>query len=298
VLKSYAKQWPQLRYYREHVNSGVDADYDKAVGYANGRHVWLMTDDDLLVPGAIARVCELLRSEDPDLMMVDAEVRDLGLEYLLQARRFGFAGMRHYARADADALLVDAGDALSFIGGTILRRSLWEARDRKTYYGSLFIHVGVIFQAPIEKAILLGEPLIQIRFGNAMWSARGFEIWMFKWPDLIWSFDGFSPKAKAKITPAKPWRIPRKMLGYRANGSYSLREYRLFFTDRQVGPWRLGLIAFALLPGQLANVLALTLLLASAGRYRGACFTLGWNSRFAGPLSKKLAALSYRRHPA
>lgn len=296
VVSRYVRDWPQLRYVREEQNSGVDADYDKAVGYANGRHVWLMTDDDLLKPGAVDRVLELLDKEDPDLLVVDAEILDVRCEHLLQGRRFGFSGIRRYGADDGDALLADAGDVLSFIGGTVIRRTLWMQRNRESYYGSLFIHVGVIFQAPIDRVILLGEPLIEIRFGNAMWSARGFEIWMLMWPEMIWSFPGFSDAARARVTAAKPWRIPRKMLGFRANGSYDLGQYRRLFSQRRVGPWRLGMLALALLPGWLANVIALTFLLAMRGRYRPACYALAWNSRFAGSLSRRMAARSMVKH--
>jgi hypothetical protein len=297
VVSRYARDWPQMRYVREETNSGVDADYDKAVGYGNGRYVWLMTDDDLLKPGAVDRVLALL-GEDPDLLVVDAEILDVRCKGMLQTRRFGFSGVRRYGASDGDALLADAGDVLSFIGGTIIRRSLWLARARTPYYGSLFIHVGVIFQAPIERVILLGEPLIQIRFGNAMWSARGFEIWMFMWPEMIWGFQGFSDAAKAAVTPARPWRIPRKILGFRANGSYDLKQYRRFFGGRRIGGWRLGLLALALIPGRLANVIALSILLIMRGRYRPACYALAWNSRFASALSRRMAARSLTKHPA
>jgi glycosyltransferase involved in cell wall biosynthesis len=297
VVEQYARDWPQLRYIRENENSGVDADYDKAVGYARGRHVWLMTDDDLLKPGAVDRVLELL-GEDPDLLVVDAEILDVRCERMLQTRRFAFSGTRRYTAGDGDRLLADAGDPLSFIGGTVIRRSLWMERDRGRFYGSLFIHVGVIFQAPIARVILLGEPLIQIRFGNAMWSARGFEIWMFMWPEMIWSFPGFSDAAKARVIAARPWRIPRKLLGFRANGSYSMNEYRRFFHGRRIGVVRLGLLALAVLPGKLANLVAMSLLLAMNGRYRPACYALAWNSRFANRLSRQLAERSMSKHSA
>lgn len=297
VLSRYTISWPQLRYIREPENSGVDADYDKAVGYANGRYVWLMTDDDLLKPGAVDRVIELL-GENPDLLVVDAEILDVRCEQMLQARRLAFSGVRRYGPDQSDALLTDAGDALSFIGGTVIRRTMWLQRERFPYYGSLFIHVGVIFQAPLDCAIVLGEPLIQIRFGNAMWSARGFEIWMFMWPELIWSFPGFSNEARARVTPARPWQIPRKMLGFRANGSYDLSQYHRFFRDRSVGLWRFGLLALAILPGKLANLIAMTFLLAMRGRYRPACYALAWNSRFAGRFSRWMAGRSLSKHPA
>ena len=91
VVERYARDWPQLRYYREVENSGVDADYDKAVGYATGRHVWLMTDDDLLKPNAVDRVLALILAEDPDLLVVDAEVLDANCDQPLQEPQIGRA---------------------------------------------------------------------------------------------------------------------------------------------------------------------------------------------------------------
>src|SRR5665647_2657471 len=56
VMTQYLLRYPEIRFFREQVNSGVDGDYDKAVGYARGEYCWLMSDDDLLKPGAIQYV--------------------------------------------------------------------------------------------------------------------------------------------------------------------------------------------------------------------------------------------------
>lgn len=270
VVRRHVGDHPRVRYVREQENSGVDADYDKSVGYAAGEHCWLVADDDLIVPDAVARVLDVLAEEDPDLLVVDAEVRDRSLANVLDERRLPLTGLRRYGPADGDALMADAGNGLSFIGCTVVRRSMWMERERRPYFGSLFIHVGVIFQRPLAKAVVLGEPLVHIRLGNAMWSARSFEIWMFKWPDLIWSFDGFSDAAKAAVVPREPWRKPLRLFLYRANGAYDLAAYRRFFAARSAGAWRVLLALAAIVPGRLANLLAAGLLsLRGQGRSSG-----------------------------
>src|SRR5689334_19512095 len=67
VMAQYALRHPGIAYYRESENSGVDRDYDKAVGYARGDYCWLMPDDDLLRPGAIQSLLDHL---DRDLDLV------------------------------------------------------------------------------------------------------------------------------------------------------------------------------------------------------------------------------------
>jgi len=264
VLASYLERSPAIRYFRESENSGVDGDYDRAVSYAVGQHCWLFPDDDLLAPGALDRVLEALEGGAVDLLIVDAEVRDRTLNRTLQSGRLTLRGERRYGADDAEALLEDAGYCLSFIGGVIIRKDLWMSRSREPYFGSLFIHVGVIFQERgIRLAKILSEPLIMIRAGNAMWRARGFEIWAFKWPSLIWSFKGYSDATKAKVTPCEPWRRFWWLLGYRALGAYSRSEYDLYFANRLSGYERLVPRLVAIFPGRLANLIgvaALTLI--------------------------------------
>ncbi len=296
VVGAYAERHPNIRYIREETNSGIDVDFDKAVGHARGRHCWLFSDDDLIVPGGVARVLAELAASDPDLLVVDAEIRDKHLAQVFEKRRMPFSGRRIYGPADADRALAELGDALSFIGCAIFRRSAWLARDRASYFGSLFVHVGVAFQQPaLPRIVGLGEPLIHIRIANAMWTARGFEIWMFLWPDLIWSFAGPSAVAKRKVVPREPWRQPQKLLVWRAHGAYGSEEYRRFLAPRASLPERLWMQAIARLPGHLAHSLVVGLLSATGHRRASSVYQLVEGSRYSNRLSRIIAGSSAHR---
>ena len=289
AVAPFVARYPAFRFIREPINSGVDADYDKAVGYARGDHVWLMTDDDLLLPGAVAAVLAAI-ADAPDLVVVDAVVKDARLERVIEARRLGFSGIRTYGPGDSDALLADVGNAMSFIGGTIFRRAFWMERDRRAFYGSLFIHVGVAFQAPHPAhAVAIGSPLIAIRFGNAMWSARALEIWMLMWPRLIWSLPGYSDAAKAAVCAREPWRDWRLAVIQRASGALSLAEWRRWFAKVPLAP-RLRLLAIALVPGRSLNTLTVRYLARRRGTWTPDLYTLVHASRFSGPRSRAIAA--------
>jgi glycosyltransferase involved in cell wall biosynthesis len=294
VVASYVAENPHIRYFREGENSGVDADYDKAVGYARGRWCWLMPDDDLVVPNAVARVLELL-AQDPDLIVVDAEVRDVTMQRLIAPRRMNFTGVRTYSADDLDALMGDVGEAISFIGAVIIRRDIWLSRERERYHGSLFAHVGVIFQAPLCHVIALGESLIRIRYGNSMWTPRSFEIWALKWPNLIWSMPGFSDATKERLAAHQMWTSLPRLFAFRAKGSYSYDEYRAFLQDRAHG-WRRGLLLImAIFPGRLAHVIG-TVYFALRGQLNGmGGYDLLYRSRFSNPVSRWVASRVIRR---
>lgn len=229
VMAQYCARYPQIVYRREVTNSGVDADYDKAVSYATGEYCWLMTDDDLLKPGAIEQVLAGMTTS-PDLIVVNAEVRSADLSVVMEKQRLGFSRDVCYSSSRKDEFLRDVGSYLSFIGCVVIKRGKWVSRERSAYYGSLFIHVGVIFQKPsIEDVLVISDPLIEIRYGNAMWTPRGFEIWMFKWPQLIWSFPEYSDDAKRAVCREQPWRSVKALFHQRAMGSYSINEFRKFW---------------------------------------------------------------------
>jgi len=256
VMSGYVERNPAIRYYREADNSGVDGDYDKAVSYARGSHCWLMTDDDLLKPGAIQTVLDAIGC-DPDLVVLNSEVRTSDLSVVLTPRFIQLEYDKSYGADDLDVLFAETAGALSFIGCVVIRRSAWMTRARDFYMGSLFIHVGVIFQTPALASVrVVAEPQISIRYGNAMWTSRGFEIWMFKWPDLLWSFSQINDRSKSSVSVREPWRQLRKLLLYRAIGGYDGAEYCRSIQRRASGSGRLFSKLIAMMPAKWANSLA------------------------------------------
>lgn len=256
VMEQYVSRYPNIRYYRETVNSGVDGDYDKAVGYARGEYCWLMTDDDLVQPGAIDRILAEL-SGKRDLVIVNAEVRNADLSVVLATRQFDSATDKSYGDGDAENFFAECMNYLSFIGGVVIRRNTWLERERKSYYGSLFIHVGVICQhPPIENIFVISEPYIIIRYGNALWTSRGFEIRSFKWPEFVWSFNSFSDSVKRRVCHPAPWKRIRTLFYERASGAYSKDEFNQFISPRTSGLQRAMAHGIAIFPGKLSNIIS------------------------------------------
>lgn len=258
IMRGYVAACPAVRYVRQATNLGVDRDYDGAVQAARGKYCWLMTDDDILKPGAVAAIREALQT-GPSLVVVNAEVRDSLLERVYEPSRLKIADDRTLAPDQMGELLAVAGELLTFIGSVVIRRDVWLARQREAYYGTLFIHVGVIFQAALPGLMcVLATPWIEIRYGNAMWRPREFEIWMFKWPSLVWSFDALPDSSKSAVTPREPWRDPFRLLFYRAKGTYWSADYDGLLRPRM----RRGIPRFvawivSILPGTAVNAITL-----------------------------------------
>lgn len=226
VVQEYQGDFPCLRYFRMEKNSGVDRDYNATVEAARGEYCWFMSDDDLLKPGAVGTILDET-SKNYSAMIVNAEDWNSDFTKRIHESRLPVDHNRVYAPFERERLFIDTAHHLSFIPALVIRRDIWMSREREKYFGTWFVHIGVVFQTPLPSdAILISAPLVAIRNENISWGGRIFEIWMIKWPGLIWSFPDFSDSSKKKICPDRPARDWRALLAYRAKGAYSLKEYK------------------------------------------------------------------------
>ena len=256
VVHGLQQNFPCIRYIRREKAMGVDRDFDAAVQYATGEYCWLLCDDDILKPGAVAKVLSGIRGKH-SLLVVNADVWDAGYSRLLEERRMKIDEDRVYPSSGIEALFADTAEYLTFIGGVVIRRDLWMARERERYFGTEFVHVGVIFQAPLPgTSVVISKPLISIRYGMAQWTERSFDIWMFKWPELVWSFPDLSDDVKNRATRREPWRLLKNLLVYRAMGAYSSKVYRDKVRTRiQDRGRRTVPCLVSVLPGRVLNLL-------------------------------------------
>jgi glycosyltransferase involved in cell wall biosynthesis len=258
VVAEYVCRCDRLRYLRQDTNNGVDRDYDCAVRVARGEYCWLASDDDLLKPGAVSAVLSSL-NQDLSLILINAETMNINMSSIVQGRFLNIDSDRSYSPSEMDRMFAETGDILQYIGCVVIKRIIWLERDRERYFGSLFIHVGVIFQKPLPgRATVIAKPLISYRMGNTRtFSAKSFEVCMFNWPSVVWSLS-LSESAKNKVSRAEPWRAFQSLLQFRAMGYYSSTEYNCWIRPRLRSMWEsLTPKVVALLPGTLANSLLL-----------------------------------------
>lgn len=228
VVADFQSRCPRLKYLRLTEKGGVDKDYDIAARHASGEYCWLFTDDDILKDDAIGRVRGLLASGGHDLIIVNAEICDFYMKTVLKERVLLIESSfeTDFAAANRESFFKLCAAYLTFIGAVVIRKRLWESAPREFFYGTRFIHVGVISTLSDSTRILVAaDPLIKIRLGNAEWSNISFKVWINLWPDLIWSFPNLSDECKKQICLREPWKNPKALLWYRAMGVYSRSHY-------------------------------------------------------------------------
>jgi glycosyltransferase involved in cell wall biosynthesis len=239
IVAQRAAGSPQVRYHRTRQSSdgtaqpsnvGYDRDCDYAIELARGRYCWIVPDDDLVVEGGILQLATHLE-RGVALIVANAQVRSFDLTTVLEDRRILISQDAFFSIGEAGRLFALTGNHLSYAGGVVVRRDWWLSRDRARYFGTAFVHVGALFQQTEDlDAVVVAQPLIWLRYGNSLWSRRAFELWMYLWPDLIWSFP-IADSDKAVVIPREPWRSMRTLAVYRARGCFGLAEF-LFLMKR------------------------------------------------------------------
>ena len=258
VVLNLQRTLPNLRYTKQDTNHGVDRDFNTAVEHARGEYCWLMSDDDLVMPGAVPAILRAIES-NYSLIILNSEIKTFDFSDMIDHDRLRFAADRIYTPGDYERLFEETSAYLGYIGAVVIRRDIWLARDRESYFGSFFIHVGVIFQArlPADTLVIM-QPCISVRFGNTQWRPKEFEIRMIRWTDLVWSLPSLAEATKRRCYRREPWRSFKSLLFYRAKGTYSMTEYRRWVEPRLKSRWDTAkALSVALMPGVLANLIGL-----------------------------------------
>jgi abequosyltransferase len=175
LCRSLAQRWPQIKYIRKSVNEGPDRNFLSAVEHADAPFCWLFGSDDLPRPGAVARVLELVRSSDPDILLFDRVWCDIEMHPTRVDCFLNVDGERSFdTRQGRDVrLYLEAGTGLaallSYLSSVVVRKSRWDAAppmDR--YLGSAYIHTAKLLWvfAAGSRVHFAPEPLALCRGDN------------------------------------------------------------------------------------------------------------------------------------
>lgn len=240
VVRKFEHQCPRLRYVEVDLGESVEQKYCRLVTLAQGEYCWLFADDDLIKPGGVAVVLEATK-RNYALIVINTEVRDKDLAVCLQSQGIKVEHDRIYTTSpeDQNKLLVEVSGHLSFVGAMVIRKDIWLQREKGKYFGTGWVHVGVVFQSPLPgNTLLISKPWVIIRFGNAQWMSQGFEICFVNWPTVIQSATGFAEWAKRIAGDPEPWRSYQKLLFLRALGRFSSNDYERWLAARIKSPVR------------------------------------------------------------
>lgn len=182
LMRFYTERYANLRYVRALKKGGIDADMSRSVELATGSYCWLFSGDDVMAPGAIARVLSALRHWHPDLLLGRHNECTFNMTILkewpvlsIHADQVFDLNSYEDRRIYLDSACTSEA-FFSFMGGLVIKRSLWfKGALTPSTNGSNWAHVGRLWSLMNNqfKLVYLHEILLNRRGGNDSFSKDG-----------------------------------------------------------------------------------------------------------------------------
>jgi abequosyltransferase len=153
VVRALQLRHPELRYDRRAKRGGIDRDMALTVDLARGEYCWLFSGDDLMKPGAVARVLKEVESGLDvylcGLTICTCDMRPLKAHPILDVSCAATFDLAHEEQRRAYFELARTTTAFfSFLGSVIFRKARWDAIPLdEDFIGSCWAHVARMFAA-------------------------------------------------------------------------------------------------------------------------------------------------------
>ncbi len=179
VLRPYLEKYPQIVYSRHPVNQGADRNFLRVVSLARGEYCWFLGSDDILEPGAIGRILQILQDE-PTLsgICVNKKPYDAKLEKTIysEAPTIYRANQRF---TDWKNCFLGLFTYFGYLSAQVFKRSLWNQALtllEPERFLNIYVHVYVIGKmAQLNPNWLyLHEPYVGWRSGNDSFLSEGY----------------------------------------------------------------------------------------------------------------------------
>lgn len=137
LMKDIIKKYPQIMYYRNSENIGPDRNFLNCFEKAQGEYVWLIGDDDMLLPDAVDSILEALEKSPVFLHLNTSNLVSIEPLQFVNSRMQD-EGIIEYT--DRNEFFLKMGIHVTFLSALVLRTDfIREVSDKEKYIGTFFI---------------------------------------------------------------------------------------------------------------------------------------------------------------
>lgn len=172
------KVYKNIVYTKNTQNIGFDRNFEKVIKLSNTKYQWILGDDDIVEESTID---ELINALDKNYK-------------ILVLNRRGFNGLSiesDLEYSSKEIILSEKGGHISYISTLVISKEVSEDFDFCNYYGSEFIHLGLIFEylAKHETNVLFLSSLTVTTVPSyiSTYSNRNFDLFIYKFYDIVFS---------------------------------------------------------------------------------------------------------------
>jgi len=173
IIKDYQNRYGIIKYFRNGQNVGFDRNVDLLFERAIGKYVWLLSDDDLILPGSIRKVLKVL-SKHPELAAVFVNWSN----YSCDLKK---CNVERTINISEDILCKTADEFLStvklnpvLISANVISRDLWKSIYQNDPIGAGWAHYKTLLSLIVgHHTYCIAQPYVIYRSGNTRWNKEG-----------------------------------------------------------------------------------------------------------------------------
>lgn len=265
VLLELSDAYADIFVIKNDENIGIDANIQKAVDVCDCDYAWLIGEDDVFLPGAVALMYDFLQSSSAPFVFSAYQYVSEDHSKVLGV----VSGGESTSLMQTERFVSEMLWSIGFIGAVVVRCRAWKETESYPYLGTYFTHVGRILDllGTVSNVPLRNVPGVANR-------AQGVDTFTWK-KDAFGVFLGFERMCEtaAQRNPSLVDCLKKARLRYRekfayfsvkttfrlrSEGAFDYRQYRDYISGlTSLQKWRkVWLLMLALLPSALLKPFA------------------------------------------
>lgn len=251
VVEEFRLRGLPVIYYRNEINTGSDGNILRCFERAAGKYVWIVGDDDIILPGAIDRILELIATREFDLVYLQpyAFRQDYDREIIKDPYR-----RTSEILYNPIEFAHEAGQLIMFISSVITNKTRYNdipTEDLQPLLGSSLVQMGWIFPvlANSSKTLVVHERLVaqRVENGGGWGVCQVFGINFFRFVDkYLKGMPALANEFRASML--RSW-LPHMVMAVRLGtaGPLESENMRLLLNDQHRLSWRYHLYVYPLI---------------------------------------------------
>lgn len=195
VVEKYRKlNKVDLIYHRNYANTGMERAFLNVVEMSSGKYCWIVSDDDLMIPGALKIIFETIQGNNYDLMVGERNFFVERNNYQIEGQ-WNFQDNVFDNATEYNEILTYGFWASTYICSFIFNRDLWfysKFKDTDISRFRYFIHIRKIFDAlphSNKSTIFLSKPLMAARGDEFSYTSNSLNVWFYYLFKVLRSLD-------------------------------------------------------------------------------------------------------------
>lgn len=164
-----------ITYHVNPQNIGYDRNVDNLFKLAHGEYLWLLGDDDMLVPGSLKRWFSTKQKQDNvAIFLFPHSTLDINTGRKTWCRQF----TEDIICKNGDQFLQTSVWGSAALSSLCIRTAEWNSKDISRYFGSQWVHIGGVIEvmAGPQKGYIFADEFVIVRVSNPRWNSNGNQL--------------------------------------------------------------------------------------------------------------------------